>query len=118
MIQNLLTTPRQAPTGTTGTLGGGAGGIAGVASNAPGEGIHLIGDKKSKYKEWEFIYDLKNDKSALGLGMIPQQQLPTTPVNPGFGASPSAPGTSGGATSPASPAGPAGPVPPTQPPPG
>jgi hypothetical protein len=45
--------------------GGGGTGIAGVASNAEGKGIHII-NEHSKYKEWEFVYDLKNDKSVLG----------------------------------------------------
>ncbi len=70
MIQNLLTTPRQPPSTLGGFSGGGAG-LAGVASTAKGEGIHLINDR-SKYREWEFIYDLKNDKSTAG--RIQQQQ--------------------------------------------
>jgi hypothetical protein len=51
-------------------LTGGGTGIAGVASTADGTGIHIIHDH-TKYKEWEFVYDLKNDKSVLGQ----QQQL-------------------------------------------
>jgi hypothetical protein len=45
-----------------------------VASTAAGEGIMLINDR-SKYKEWEFVYDFKNDKSQMGAvpGMLPQQ---------------------------------------------
>jgi hypothetical protein len=77
LIQQILTTPRQPPASVSGLTGGGSG-IAGVASNADGQGIHIIGDR-SKYKEWEFIYDLKNDKSALGqqqqLQQLQQQQL-------------------------------------------
>lgn len=69
LIQQILTTPRQPPTSLGGLTGGGTG-IAGVASNADGKGIHIINDH-SKYKEWEFVYDLKNDKSVLGQ----QQQL-------------------------------------------
>src|SRR5205085_1894358 len=65
----ILTTPRQPPSSIGGLTGGGTG-IAGVASTAEGTGIHIISDH-SKYKEWEFVYDLKNDKSALGQ----QQQL-------------------------------------------
>jgi hypothetical protein len=71
MIQNLLTTPRQPPSSLGGFSGGGAG-LAGVASTAKGEGIHLINDR-SKYQEWEFIYDLKNDKSTAGLQQQQQQ---------------------------------------------
>ena len=51
----------------------------GVASNADGEGIHVINDHR-KYKEWEFIYDIKNDKTALGTGVIPQQIPSTIPT--------------------------------------
>jgi hypothetical protein len=73
MIQNLLTTPRQPPSTLGGFSGGGAG-LAGVASTAKGEGIHLINDH-SKYQEWEFIYDLKNDKSSAGLQQQQQQLM-------------------------------------------
>ena len=94
MIQQLLTTPRQPPSGLGAPgVSGGPSGIAGVASNAEGEGIHVINDHK-KYKEWEFIYDLKNDKSALGVvgqsnltgmpaGVLPGQPNPApTGINP------------------------------------
>jgi hypothetical protein len=93
----LLTTPRAAPSTLGGFSGGGAG-LAGVASTAKGEGIHLLNDR-SKYQEWEFIYDLKNDKSSAGqqqlLQQLQQQQgqqglgpgqqpnRPTTPVGTG-----------------------------------
>jgi hypothetical protein len=70
LIQGLLTTPRQPPATLGGTFSGGGAGLAGVASTAKGEGIHRINDR-SKYQEWEFIYDLKNDKSSAGQ----QQQL-------------------------------------------
>lgn len=46
--------------------------MAGVASTAKGVGIHRINDKK-KYQEWEFIYDIKNDKTT-GVGQMMQQQ--------------------------------------------
>jgi len=49
-------------------------GIAGVGGSAPGEGIHVINDH-TKYKEWEFIYDIKNDKTAIGAGAVMQNQL-------------------------------------------
>jgi len=73
LISNLLTTPRQPPSQLGGTPQGGGTGLAGVASNAKGEGIHLI-NERSKYQEWEFVYDLKNDKSAAGLLQQQQQQ--------------------------------------------
>jgi hypothetical protein len=37
-------------------------GIAGVATKADGEGIKVY-NEKSKYKEWEFLYDPRQDKS-------------------------------------------------------
>jgi hypothetical protein len=58
-------------TGTTGqTIGGG---IAGVATKADGEGIKVYNDS-SKYKEWEFIYDLSKDTSITGGQQVPQGQ--------------------------------------------
>ena len=66
MIQQLLTTPRQPPSSIASAFGSGnTGGIAGVASTAPGKGIHEVNDH-SKYKEWEFVYDLKKDKTVVG----------------------------------------------------
>ena len=55
------------------------GGIAGVASKAENEGIKIY-RKKTKYKEWEFIYDPKQDMtSPANRGGIAQ---------PGFGGGP------------------------------
>jgi len=66
-------------------LTGGGTGIAGVASNAQGKGIHVVNDH-TKYKEWEFVYDLKNDKSVLGAAagaMQPQLNAnPNGALNP------------------------------------
>jgi hypothetical protein len=72
MIQQLLTTPRQPPS-TSGFTTGNTGGIAGVASTAEGKGIHVVNDH-SKYKEWEFVYDIKKDPTAIGAGGVAQQQ--------------------------------------------
>jgi hypothetical protein len=61
------------PVGNQGSLTNGnqltGGGIAGVASNAEGKGIKLVNDQ-SKYKLWEFYYDLRKDQNsgAAGLG--------------------------------------------------
>jgi len=70
LIRNLLTSPRPGgPIGTStqssGTQVGG--GIAGVASKYEAEGIKVYNEKTS-YEEWEFLYDLKNDRT-LGGGM-------------------------------------------------
>jgi hypothetical protein len=91
LIQQILTTPRQPPA-NLGNTAVGAGGIAGVASNAEGEGIHVI-NEHSKYKEWEFVYDLKNDKNMTGglQQQIPGQQIPGLP---GAQPNPTLPGSS------------------------
>jgi len=68
MINKFLTEPSSYKPPALGGFSGGGAGLAGVASTAKGEGIHLINDR-SKYQEWEFIYDLKNDKSQVGQGM-------------------------------------------------
>jgi hypothetical protein len=73
--------------------------LAGVASTAKGVGIHIVNERK-KYQEWEFVYDIKKDKTT-GVGQLMQQQqnmmqgtpgaTPGTQPNGagGFGASPS-----------------------------
>ena len=67
-------------------------GIAGVGGTADGEGIHVINDH-SKYKEWEFIYDIKDDKTAVGAGAVMQnqqlQQQQQAQPQTGFGSNPS-----------------------------
>lgn len=73
MIQQILTTPRQPPASIAAFTSGNTGGIAGVASTADGKGIHLVNDH-SKYKEWEFVYDLKKDKTVVGAAGVNQQQ--------------------------------------------
>jgi hypothetical protein len=53
------------------TIGGG---IAGVASKREQEGIKVYRDK-TKYNEWEFVYDITKDQSRTGAGVpAPQQQ--------------------------------------------
>ncbi len=73
LIQQILTTPRQPPSSNGGFTSANTGGIAGVASTAEGRGIHVINDH-NKYKEWEFYYDLKKDKTMVGAGAVNQQQ--------------------------------------------
>jgi hypothetical protein len=121
MIQNLLTTPRQPPSSISGFTSGNTGGIAGVASTAEGKGIHVVNDH-SKYKEWEFVYDLKKDKTVVGAAGVNQQQQLQQQMQQnqngalGNGSSPfsSTPGTSPASTTPGNPAAPAAP---TTPPP-
>jgi hypothetical protein len=73
LIQQILTTPRQPPSSVTGFTTGNTGGIAGVASTAEGKGIHKVNDR-TKYKEWEFVYDLKKDKTVVGAAAVNAQQ--------------------------------------------
>jgi hypothetical protein len=73
LIQNLLTTPRQPPSAISAFTSGNTGGIAGVASTADGKGIHVVNDH-AKYKEWEFIYDVKKDKTVMGAAAVNAQQ--------------------------------------------
>ena len=64
MINNMLRGQTQA-TGNVGAMGGnltqGGLGIAGVASKYEGPSIKVY-KERSKYNEWEFIFDLKNDR--------------------------------------------------------
>ena len=73
LIQSLLTTPRQPPPSIAAFTSGNTGGIAGVASTAEGKGIHVVNDH-TKYKEWEFVYDIKKDKNVVGAAGVAQQQ--------------------------------------------
>jgi hypothetical protein len=76
MIQQMLTTPRTTSLGTPGTGVAGTGGIAGIASKAEGSGIKLY-NERSKYKEWEFLYEPQKDKSAqIAGGAAGGNQLP------------------------------------------
>jgi hypothetical protein len=66
-------------TGTQGQVIGA--GIAGVATKVEGEGIKLYNDR-SKYKEWEFIYDLSKDTGVPGARQVPQgQQVQQNGIN-------------------------------------
>ncbi|HTW64932.1 MAG TPA: hypothetical protein VME17_09970 [Bryobacteraceae bacterium] len=126
MIQQLLTTPRQPPSSAASAFTtGNTGGIAGVASTAPGKGIHLVNDH-AKYKEWEFVYDLKKDKTVVGAaGVNAQQQMQQQMQQPGalsngnspFGSSPFSSNSSGSSSTPSSSTTTAAPTAPTTPPP-
>jgi hypothetical protein len=121
MIQQLLTTPRQPPSSVGNFTTGNTGGIAGVASTAEGKGIHVVNDH-TKYKEWEFIYDLKKDPTVIGAAGVAQQQQIQQQMQPGGAGTPgSSPfGSSSFGSSPASSpsqTAPAAPAAPTTPPP-
>jgi hypothetical protein len=90
-VQNSLFSPRPGglggpgaasnfSTGNASTSPGGGVGIAGVATKYKGPAIKIVNERK-KYQEWEFVYDMKKDKSLLGAagvnalnGQNPQQQ--------------------------------------------
>jgi hypothetical protein len=75
-INDLLTHPRQFPGATSGqnqALAGGGIGIAGVASKSEYRGIKRYNDR-SKYKEWEFVFDLSKLQQQQQGG---QQQSPS-----------------------------------------
>ena len=96
MINQLLTSPRQGV--QVGQLSGGAlggamrTGIAGVVSKHKGQGIKVL-DERTKIHEWEFIYDVRKDKSLQkgGPGMQQGGSLPGSGLSnsSGFGQSPS-----------------------------
>lgn len=98
MIQRILTTPRpgglpQTQGQNTFTIGGG---IAGVATTLEAEGIKVY-NERTKYNEWEFIYDFRKDRSMLRPGtatsppglLLQAPQSPVSPLQPG----PTQPGT-------------------------
>jgi type II secretory pathway pseudopilin PulG len=87
-INRMLTTPRTGSAFATpqGNQFGG-GGIAGVASNATGSGIKRY-NERSKYKEWEFVFDYRKpakgaQKGVTGIGAVPGG--PGTGAGTGFG---------------------------------
>ncbi len=69
MLNQLLTTPRNTNNFVTPGPGLGTtavgGGIAGVASTVERTGIKIYNDR-SKYNEWEFIYDFGKDRTGMG----------------------------------------------------
>lgn len=73
MIQRILTTPRPGGLGQATaqeglTIGGG---IAGVATTMEAEGIKVY-NERTKYNEWEFIYDFRKDRTMMGaMGLAP-----------------------------------------------
>jgi hypothetical protein len=75
-VRNQLTNPMQRPgMGQNQAFGGG--GIAGIASNAGGSGIKRYGER-SKYKEWEFVYDYRKPGKGAKKGVTGVGGLNTT----------------------------------------
>jgi len=95
MIRKILTTPRPGGLGQAQgqqpfTYGAG---IAGVASKAEADSI-MVYNERTRYNEWEFIYDLRKDRTMvgpMGPGGAPAGTLLQPPAGPGTGASPSLP---------------------------
>jgi hypothetical protein len=89
MIQGLLTAPnpRAVATGVGQSSGIGqqplqAGGIGGVASKLESESIKIYNDR-SKYNEWEFIYDPRTELTTVVPGGATPPAGMGTPVGPG-----------------------------------
>jgi hypothetical protein len=83
MIRQMLTRPNpQGLSGVPSAAGAqpSAGGIAGVASKLEAEGIKVYHDR-TKYNEWEFLYDPRLDHTAVRAGA---PQMPgSVPAAPG-----------------------------------
>lgn len=87
-IQNALTNTRNPQQMMGGGAAGLGPGIAGVATKFEAQGIKLI-NERSRYDEWEFIYDPKKDTSIAGPGAAAMQgNQNANPLggstNPGF----------------------------------
>ncbi len=87
LINQILSSPRQGAQhgGTLGATGRGTGvatgigGLAGVASKKDMDGI-MVYNEQTNYKKWEFVYDLKKEMQARGMG---GNQLPGQGTGPG-----------------------------------
>ena len=75
----------------------GGAGIAGVASQLEAEGIKIYNDR-TKYNEWEFTYDARQDPIAVRMMMQSNQQQQGGPGGRGAqtGPQPGGPGSPGG----------------------
>jgi type II secretory pathway pseudopilin PulG len=58
--------------------------LAGVASNLEEDSIKVYNDR-TKYNEWEFIYDPRQDKLAMARAQTAQPQTGVVPTGPGTG---------------------------------
>ena len=99
MIRRMLTQPRPGgPPAQSGMMGMNMNGIAGVASTVERTGIKIYAER-DKYNEWEFLYDLTQDRKRAGaMAQAMGQQTgggnqPTQPQNSfGGGQPPPGPG--------------------------
>jgi len=97
LINQILTTPRQPPPGVGAAPAGNqavGGGIAGVASTFEGATIKSYGEK-TKYQEWEFVFQLQQQQGVPGAGANPLQngaQNANNPNNPNGAGSNTNPG--------------------------
>jgi hypothetical protein len=86
MINQLLTSPNPRGMATAFQPVAGqqplqAGGIAGVASRLEAESIKVY-NERSKYNEWEFIYDPRQDRTANLASQQNQQNRNQNPTDP------------------------------------
>jgi hypothetical protein len=103
LINQLLTTPQQPPTGPGATQQQSGGGLAGVASTFKGPSIKTYADR-SKYQEWEFVFQLNPQgtlQAPVAAGALGPNGGPAGPTPPGGqtpqgqSGAPGFPGTSG-----------------------
>ena len=95
LIRRMLTTPNPrglqgVPTAPTAQQQPTTPMLAGVASNLEADSIKVYNDR-TKYNEWEFLYDPRLDRAAMAAQQAAQQ--PPAPQTPGLGG----PGDGGGA---------------------
>lgn len=82
LIQRLLTTPTQRGAVTAAAAAAAqqpvqVGGIAGIASKRDSQSIKVYNDR-TNYKEWEFLYDVRQDRLAMA-AIMRQAAVPAAP---------------------------------------
>jgi type II secretory pathway pseudopilin PulG len=118
LIQRLLTTPTQRGAVTAAAAAAAqqpvqVGGIAGIASKRDAVSIKVYNDR-TNYKEWEFLYDVRQDRLAMA-ALMRQAAAPAAPGAtpgtsvPGMGPGRGGPGGRGGPMGPGGRGGPMGP---------
>lgn len=94
LINSLLTTPQQPPTGVGQQPAPAGGGLAGVASTYKGAAIKSYGDR-TKYQEWEFVFQLNTQGTLQAPQGAKNGQPAGGPLNGPATGTPGAPGTTG-----------------------